>query len=430
MNGGYSASFTLMASVIARLNRKKARKKIERLNERNRRVRQLGGVRVSQLFPENGRIGSICISGGSETVRNALILQNCRQSVGAGMPTIVLHEGNLLLEQTIRRSFLGHGYLRVVNASDPCYDPIFRLNDVEIGHFVSEASPDDHRIDARGALYVKTLAFLLRRQGISPYTRMFAHCPHGSIGSVIDVLERSGKLNAGEAKRARKETARGAGAHADMDYYFQQLELESPVLAWKRNLPGCTSIAECIRRKGILTIDLGSAGRRYLLDYISTEIEWCARTGIPFRLVVDAACLPESGKLMRILKNTSGALLWTLSSPDLDRTFGSAPGQLSALLSLSDRAVLLSHGIRTSEKLSAELGEYECIEIDETRAGQTNIGRIGLHYGASSGFRTSAKRKPVVAPEEIGTLGSDGFILLDNDASTLGKGRILQEGCP
>ena len=138
----------------------------------------------------------------------------------------------------------------------------------------------------------------------------------------------------------------------------------------------------------------------------------------------------ESGKLMRILKNTSGALLWTLSSPDLDRTFGSAPGQLSALLSLSDRAVLLSHGIRTSEKLSAELGEYECIEIDETRAGQTNIGRIGLHYGASSGFRTSAKRKPVVAPEEIGTLGSDGFILLDNDASTLGKGRILQEGCP
>ena len=102
-----------------------------------------------------------------------------------------------------------------------------------------------------------------------------------------------------------------------------------------------------------------------------------------------------------------------------------AQGELATWLALSHRAVLFSHGIKTCELLSAELGEYEHIDVVESCAGNNNIGRIGYHYGANSSFSTSAKRKRVIQPEEIECLGNNGFIMLDNYTATISKGTLV-----
>lgn len=424
MGGGFNTAFSLAAAIVGYSNRKRAKRRINRLNEQNRNVQLLGKVSPDQIVPCNIQMGNISISGGTEAVRNALIVQNCQQSASVGVPTIILHEGNYLLEQMLQSTFSGHRYLRIINSSNPYYDPIFRLNDTEIGHLISDSSPKDHKVDSGGALYVKALATLLRQRGITPYTRMFFHCPYGSINQLIVQMENSGVLIADEADRLRNEISLGSKAQADIEYFFQQLELESPILAWKSNLARCTSISECILRNGIMAIDVTSCGRTHQLALIAAEFERCARTGTPFRIVIDAVSIAGCERLVQTLKNSSNAVAWTIASPDMDRMLGNAQGELAAWLALSHRAVLFSHGIKTCELLSADLGDYEHIDVVESRAGNNNIGRIGYHYGTNSSFSTSAKRKRVIQPEEIASLGGNGFIMLDNYTATISKGML------
>lgn len=424
MGGGFNTAFSLAAAVVGHFNRRKGKKRISRLNEKNRNVQFIGDISPAHLIPCNCQMGNISVSGGSDVMRNQLIVQNCRQSESVGVPTIILHEGNYSLEQMLQSSFSNYRYLRIINSSNPYYDPLFRLNDTEISHFISDSSPKDHKIDSGGAQYIKALANLLRKRGITPYTRMFSHCPHGSINTLIADLEQSGVLNASEADRLRNEVSMGLKTQADIEYFFQQLELESPILAWKSNLSRCTSISDCIKRNGIMAIDVSSCGRLNQLALLSTEIEYCARSGTPFRIIVDAVSLSGSEKLILALKNSSTSVAWTITSPDMNRMLGNAQTELSAWLALTHRAILFSHGIKTCELLSEELGEYEHIEIVETRAGNNNIGRIGYHYGGNFSYSTSSKRERIIQPEEIESLGTNGFILLDNYNATISKGRL------
>ena len=50
-------------------------------------------------------IANICITGGSEKVRNSLLLQNCKQSLSNGIPVIVIHENNYCLAYDIKHAF-------------------------------------------------------------------------------------------------------------------------------------------------------------------------------------------------------------------------------------------------------------------------------------------------------------------------------------
>ncbi len=425
MGGRFNTVASLVVSAVDHANLKRAKKRIEKINEQNRNIQWLGNVTPDQLIPCNFQMGNISISGGSDDARNELMVQNCRQGISVGMPTIIIHEGNDRLEHMLQSAFSSHRYFRLINSSNPYYDPVFRLNDVEIGHFISECSPKDHKVDSGGALYVKALAAILRKRGVTPYIRMFASCPHGSVNSIIAQMEGAGTLTADEADRLRNDISAGSKALADVEYFFQQLELESPILAWKSNLSRCTSISECILRNGIMSIDVTSCGRRDLLALIATEIQNCAQAGTPFRVIVDAASISNSGKLIDVLKSFSNCVAWTVTSPDINHMIGGAQGELSAWLAFSHRAILFAHGIKTCELLSAELGEYERVDVVESRAGNHNIGRIGYHYGANAGFSTSSKRERVVQPEEIETLGVNGFLMLDNYTATLSKGTIV-----
>ncbi|MBE6719082.1 MAG: hypothetical protein E7571_00300 [Ruminococcaceae bacterium] len=425
MGGKVNTVLSLVAALIDRSNRKKARKRINLLNEQNRNIQMLGSSTTEHIIPSNYQMGNISISGGTTDIRNALIIQNCKQSVSLGVPTIIIHEGNYLLEQLLQSTFSNHRYLRIINPNNPYYEPLFRLSDMEIGHFISDSSLKEHKIGSNGALYVSALSTILRKKGITPYTRMFANCPHGSINNLIVNMENSGIISANEADKLRNEVLLGIKEQAEVEYFFQQTELESPILAWKSNLSKCTSVSECILRNGIMSLDISSCGNQNQLSLISTEINNCKRTGTQFRIIVDAVSFYGNDKLIQVLKNTSGSASWTISSPDIDCMLGNTPGELATWLALSHRAILFSHGIKTCELLSAELGEYEHIDVVESHAGNNNIGRIGYHYGANSSFSTSEKRKRVIKPEEIESLESNEFIMLDNYTATISKGTLV-----
>ena len=70
---------SLTASAISRSNRKKALKKINRVNEANRNVAKIGRVSSDQIIPSSYPMGNLCITGGTQEVRSSLVVQNCMQ---------------------------------------------------------------------------------------------------------------------------------------------------------------------------------------------------------------------------------------------------------------------------------------------------------------------------------------------------------------
>lgn len=415
---------SLTASVISRSNRKRTLKKINKANEINRNIDKVGHVTADQIIPPSYYMGNLCITGGTQEHRNSLIVQNCMQSYSVGMPTVVLHEGNHHLEHDLSVACGTQRYFRLINSSNPYYDPIFRLSDNEAALTIVNASLPERKIDTTGVLYLVALSKLLRKKGIPPYTRMLASCPHNNIQSVIQNEEQSGRLNAVEATSIRNDIITGEPARASLEYFFSQLQGETNIIAWKSHLSRCTSIAECVRSNGILAIDIGSTNKRTQLSLITSEIEKCIMNGQRLRVIVDATSLLGNEKLRELLKNSSGALAWTLSCPDISNMVSKTKEELSAWVALAHKTVLFSHSIHTAQMLSSELGDYDFIEVTQSHAGNNSIGLLGFHFGANNNVSTTNRRERVIKPEEIENLGEGEFILLDNNTASLHKGRL------
>lgn len=415
---------TITASAVSRSNRKKTLRNINKINQSNRNLTDVGRVSTDQIIPTHYQIGNVCISGGSFEVRNSLLVQSVLQSCSVGIPSIVIHEGNHHLEHNLSKVCSSQYFFRIINASNPYYDPVFRLNDDDVARIIVESSLKDHKIGTEGILYIRALSNLLRKKGITPYLRMLATCPHGSIQSIILKEEQMGSITSDEATSLRNDFASAATARASIEYYFSQIQAESDIIAWKSNLSRCTSISECVNSGGVISIDVGNTNKKTQLSLIATEIENCIIHGNPCRVILDVSVLSGNEQLISMLKTASNSLCWTISTPDIGNVSGTTKEDLSTWLALSHRVVIFSHGVHTSELLSAELGDYEQIEVTQSHAGNNSIGQFGLHFGANNNISTTNKRERVIRPEEITSLGDKEFIMLDNNNASLYKGSI------
>lgn len=424
MGKGFNSLAAVVASLISRSNRKKALKKIDKVNETNRNIHRSGNVSVDQILPLTSSAGNLCFSGGTQEHRNRLIVQNCLQSCSAGIPTVVLHEGNTLLEQALGTACGNQPYFRQINPAAPYYDPIFRLSDTDAATTLVNAALPERKIDTTGVLYLTALNSLLRKKGIPPYTRMLATCPHNSIQTVIQNEEQVGHLTSAEATGIRNDLIAGESARGSLEYFFSQLQGESEILAWKNHLSRCTSIAECVRAKGVLVMDVGTTNKRTQLALIAAEIQRCMSNGQPLRIIVDAVSLLGNENLRDLFKTFSGTLAWTLSCPDLCNMVSTTDEELSSWVAQAHKTVLFSHRIHTAQLLSNELGDYEYIEVTQSHAGNNSIGMLGYHFGANNNISTTNRRERVIKPEEIESLVDGEFFLLDNNTAMLCHGQL------
>jgi len=425
MGSVFNAVASITASLVNSKNQKKTMKKIREINATNRNLSFVGKVSVDSIIPLNCQVGNICVSGGEPDIRRSLIVQNVKQSVSTGMPVIILHEGNYHLEHELSNSCFGQNYLRIINTNNPFYDPIYRLNNDDAARLIVEASLDEHKIDTSGVLYLRALNELLRKKGITPYLRMMASCPHNSIQSIIVQEEQSSVISSNEAVAIRNDIIAGMNARSSIEYYFSRIQSEADIVAWKSHLSRSTSIAECIKRGGIIVIDVGSINKQSQISLIVAELKSCISQGISCRLIVDAKSIAGCKRIVELLKNSTSMLLWTLSTPDLGSFSGTTREELATWLALSHKTILFSHSIYTAEQLSAELGDYEHIEVTQSHAGNNNIGQFGFHFGSTNNLTTTNKRERVIKPEEILNLNVSEFLILDNNTASLAKGVVI-----
>lgn len=424
MNRGNNFLVTTTASLISNHNRKKAIKKIKKMNDVNKRIVNLGHVYPDSILPEQEATANVCITGGTQEARNCLILQNCKQSVSNGIPVIIIHEGNYHLEYDIKQTFQGKCYCRTVSKSDPFYEPLMRLNDQEISNLIIEASKEGDMIESDGLLYLKSISYMARKKGINPYTRMLSIFPYSQAQIVISGLESKGLIDSAEATSLRNDVATGSSERSKIDKFFSELISQCDIVAGKGQLARSASIAECIRNNGVLSFDVGTCSKKTQLSFIRAELEKCVKEGKAVRLVIDAMTLADSPLLLDFLGKTHAMFWWTLSTPDINLLVNGGKN-LTSWIALTHKTIMFANSLGTSEALSKELGDYDYVEVTNTHGGGTDFGNFGLHFGATDSLQTSTKREMVVKPEDISTLENREFFALNNNTSEVMRGVLV-----
>ena len=318
MNRGTNFLVTTTASLISNHNRKKTIQKINKINDANKRIVNLGRIYPDSILPEQEATANVCITGGTQEARNSLILQNCKQSVFNGIPVIIIHEGNDHLEYDVKKAFQGKCYCRVVSKSEPFYEPLMRLNDQEISNLIIEASKEGDMIETDGLLYLRSISSMARKKGINPYTRMLSTFPYSQAQVVISGLEAKGLINSTEAASLRNDVATGSSERSKIDKFFSELISQGEIIAGKGQLARSASISECIRNNGILSIDVGTCSKKTQLSFIRAELEKCVKDGKAVRVVIDAMTLADSPMMLDFLGKTHAMFWWTLSTPDIN----------------------------------------------------------------------------------------------------------------
>ena len=415
----------ITASAISRGNRNRQLRRINKTNIINRNIRNLGGVTVDRNHPEKTYGGNICLSGNDDRFRNLLFLQSLKQASSMGESIIVLHEGDNQLEYDISNIIHKKGYLRFINAYNPYYDPIFRLDDEKIISLLLSSSLNEHKIPDKGILYLRGMLKLLRKTSITPYIHKLITCPHERIHQVILSAEQSGIISSSEADEIRNNIDEGQEARSSIEYLFSELKNESTIISDKSRLLRSTSVIECVKNNGILVIDVGSMSNRALLSLIVSEVESAKRVNKHIRVAVSAQSIIDSESLKDLLQSASKCLRFTISTENIGCFSGADKSELETFLALSHKVVVFSHGVRTSELLSVELGEYDFIEAHFSRGGNTGLGGFGLHFGSNNAIKPEHKRERVVQAEEIEHMKKGEFIMLDNNRGELFSGKII-----
>lgn len=425
MNKGTNFLVTATAALVSNHNRKKAVQKINKMNDTNKKIINLGKVYPDVVFSEQEKVANICISGGTEEARNCLVVQNCKQAVSNGIPVIILHEGNYHLEYDVKQALIGKCYCRSLSKAEPFYEPLLRLDDQEVANLLIEASKEGDEIGADGLLYFKALSKIARRKGISPYARMLSTFPYAQAGDVISGLEAKGIITSTEASALQSDIKAGAGERARIDKFFSELINQADIIAGKSELGRSTCISECIRNQGVLLFDVGTCSKSMQLSLIRAELEKFIKEGQAVRLVIDAMTLADSPLLLDLLGKTHATFWWTLSTPDINALVN-AGKNLTSWIALTHKTVIFANSLGTSEALSKELGEYDYVEVINSRGRGTDFGTLGLHFGVKDTVHTAVKREMVVKPEDISSLDEREFYMLNNNVSEIVKGVLAK----
>ena len=419
---------SLTASAISRGNRNRQLRKINKANVINRNLSKIGRVSSERLFPELVNLGNICISGQDENARRKLVIQSVKNAVSLNQPVIILHEGDISLENELLNTLqVGNRSLKVINKSNPYYEPFLKLTNDEIASLIAASSSyNQHKISDEGRIYLKAIMKLLRKCSITPYTKKISSCPHATIQHAVISAESAGALTHVEAEEIRNDINLGVSARPAIEYFFSELSNEDSIIADRNRLSNSTSINECIRSNGMIVLDVESMSYSSLLSIIVAELFMASKKyNKLIRFIVSANSLSQSDALKKLFKTSSNMIQFTISTEDIGNFAGTDKSDVEALIAVSNRIVLFSHGVHSSELLSTELGEYDFIEAHLSHTGNTGFGGFGIHFGANNTIKPEHKRERVIQPEEIEHLKEGDFILLDNSACSLHSGTLV-----
>ena len=395
--------------------KKKIIKNIERNNELQKNIIRYNPIKIENLIEKSNPIDSHIISGGTSDNRSKLGASITACSLSQGIPTIILHEGNLTLQNYVKNATNSFRDKVIITGSTPIYDPFYNRSDKEICNLIVNSSSSNTLINATGQQYILGIIDFIRSKNISPYYEMLVSCPHNQLIDKIDDAEKKGYLSNQRAMMIKSQLIQGQNERANVQAFFSQLSSSqgAGILSNRGDKNSAVNIRTAVSHDGLIMIDIGSSTNEILLNLIVNEIKEVLTFGKKIMLILDGININSNDLLSKVIKSLSSKCLTTFLSENIYSTLGANDKLFHTFVGNASKCIVFSHMDSIAcNKWSEIFGYYDAEKISQTIGGNQ-------YFGLQDSFTTSFNREFILKPEEISRMSTNEIYILDK--STKGK---------
>ena len=394
-------------------------KRIREHNKQSRGLEEYESITTDVLFPVDSYNENILISGGNAPERVHLSEQIIRNCVTHNRPMIILHVGNIDLEQMIERN----GYGIAVSKYNKQFDTFTSFSLPEMFQVMTDTCKTKYDIKPTGRYILQIVNELLTAKKQRPYFAACANVPLHQLSDAINDCLSKGLITQDAANNLNSLLMMGQTEIPKIESFFCDVKAQCGHVQMDK--PGGTSILSAIKNDKILCVDLNSSGNTLLVELIVNSLTIAMNRGFEFTLFVDDVAVANNELLRNALCQRSGHNN-VICSKDFYALMNGNDNAFNTLVGEAEKTVLLSHGSHVScEKWARYIGEYDKIDVQDNSMGGWSHQHGGYNYGSNQGKTMIDKREFKIKPEEINRLGASEIIVYDNRIGSLLQTRVV-----
>lgn len=375
---------------------------------------QIGG------FVESDITGmKVVCSGDSEDLRSEVIVSLCVSAANAGLPAIVLHQGDAALKSQFGKVFGGSGIYTELGPGAGYFDPLYGMQPSRISRLMVDTAPEKYGLTCDGQAYIDVLTGFLAAKGRMITLKGLCSCPHARLPALISSGAGAVPLPPSIMRDLQTSLAQGQKeAHKVRAYLSELCDECIPLLPPDKSAyVGCESIFSAAGQKKVLSLDIISDGNSLLLKILAEQLQTLIRRRMPFFLILDNIGIREENGMKGLCLQQAGDFGCALAGDDVYALCGGDEKLFGTILGSSGKWFVFHHSSGLSaEKWSGAFSSYR--KIDTT----VNIGKnhtggwgFGLQPGSPShgflnwnsqngthqGYAYANKDEAVIRGEEI-----------------------------
>ena len=410
---------SLVTTWIANRRTRQTIRNIEKNNELRRNITRYEPSDIEGFIERDNHVGSYIVSGGTQNYRARTAASITACSLSQNISTVILHEGNVTLQNHIGQATAFTGNKVIITNSTAVYDPFYNRSKQEICNLIMNSTDTHTFINAIGQQYILGLLDFIESKNIPPYCNMLMTCPHNTIFEKIDDAQQKGYLTDQKATSIRNELMQGQSEMANIQAFFSQLGYQGAGILSNKTGGHSVNIKTAVEHNGLIMIDIGSSTNEILLNLIVNEIKEVLITGKKMMLILDNISIHSNELLAKLIKSLSSRCLTTLVSDDVYTMLGADDNLFHSFTGNACKCVVFGHtsGV-TCNKWSEIFGYYDVDKVSEN-IGQHRNFQWGYGFGSQYSINVSSNREFIVKPEEIARMNQNEVYIFDKNAREL-----------
>lgn len=410
----------LVNSWLANRRTRQTIRNIERNNEVRRNITKYEPSDIEGFIERDNQVGSYIISGGISLHRSRAAASVVACSLSQGIPVVVLHEGNIELQNIIASATAFTANKVIIAKNTSVYDPFYNRNNQEICNLIINSAQATAAISAIGQQYIIGITEFIKSKNIPPFCEMFVRCPHDDLFDKIDDAEVQGYVSAQKATQIRNQLMQGQNERANVQTFFSQLAYQSAgILSNKASRNATVNVKTAVEHNGMLMIDIGSSTNDILLNLLINEVKEVIATGKQIMLILDGININSNELLSKVIKSLSSRCLTTLLADDVYSMLGADDNLFHSFVGNACKCIVYSHSMGVScNKWSEVFGYYDVDKATQNTGANLNY-QWGYGFGSSNSISVETNREFIVKPEELARFLPSEVYILDRNAREL-----------
>lgn len=402
-------------------------RKVAKTNSGRRGVTEYRPSQIGGFIEQDAYTCNVLGSGGSDELRGEVITALCIAAANANIPTVVLHQGDTAMQQTMRTVFQGYqGYVQIGRGAAH-FDPFYQINVDKIGKLIVDTAPKQYALSCDGAAYVDVLTGFLMNRGRSVTLSSLHDCPHRRLPQLISNAAGKQSLAPVVVQELNASLAQGQKESGKVKAYLDELYDECIQLLPpnKQAYQNCLSLLQAVNNRAVLDFDVVSDNNILLLRVLAEQFQMLVRRGVPLFVILDGLTLREENAMKSLCGVKARGFYCSIVGSDLFALCQGDKALFDSLLGSSQKWFIFQHSSGISaEKWSEVFSTYHKIETTTNvghgygRSGGlgASIGFGGFHIGPNwsssrngqMGYSYADKDESVVRAEEIQRLPHRG----------------------